>query len=303
MDASVPDRALLLSPLTSRLPLDRPFTPALARTAGVDRACLERMHREGTVRRLLRGVYLAATMQETPEVRAAALRLVVQRDAVVVDTTAAWVHGIDLLPARGAEVRPVEVVPALGSTRRPRGCARQLTAHDVRRLAGVRLTTPLRTALDLGRLLPDHLALGAMDALAASGAFTHVQLLAELPRLAGLRGVGQLRALAVQVDARAASLAESALRLRWHQARLPTAVPGLLVCANGRLVRLGLGVERRQYGAVLAGSVAAADLVALQGAGWRVVVLSEERVLHADPATWMRHLEREFHQHLLGQTG
>jgi hypothetical protein len=303
MDASLPDRALPLDPLTSRLPLDRPFTPARARAAGVDRAALERMHREGTVRRLLRGVYLAATTPETPEVRAAALTLVVHRDAVVVDRTAAWVHGVDLLPARSAEVRPVEVVQARGPQRSPRGCVRQLTAHDVRRVVGVRLTTPLRTALDLGRLLPDHLALGAMDALAASGAFTHVQLLAELPRLTGLRGVGQLRTLAVQVDARSASLAESSLRLRWHQARLPTAVPGLLVCASGRLVRLGLGVERRQYGAVLAGSVTAADLVALQGAGWRVVVLSEQQVLHADPVTWMRHLEREFHQHLLGQTG
>jgi hypothetical protein len=68
-------------------------------------------------------------------------------------------------------------------------------------------------------------------------------------------------------------------------------------------VRLSLGVERRQYGAVLAGSVSASDLVALQGAGWRVVVLSPDRVLSSDPDIWMRHLEREFHQHLLAQTG
>ena len=303
MNASTPDRALPLSPLTSRLPLDRPFSPALARAAGIDRASLERMHEDGTVRRLLRGVYLAAATQETPELRAAALRLVVHREAVVVDRTAAWVHGVDLFGVQGGQVRPVDVALPRRSRRGARGGVRQLSAHDVQGLGAVRVTTPLRTALDLGRLLPDHLGLGAMDALAASGAFTHVQLLAELPRLAGLRGVGQLRALAVQVDARAASLAESSLRLRWHQAQLPTAVPGLLVCAGGRLVRLGLGVERRQYGAVLAGSLAAADLVALQGAGWRVVVLSEERVLTSDPATWMRHLEREFHQHLLAQAG
>jgi hypothetical protein len=301
MAACVPDRTLPLSPLSSRLPLDRPFTPAQARAAGVDRASLERMQREGTVRRLLRGVYLDATLPETREVRTAALALVVHRDAVVVDRTAAWLHGVDL--AQGSiDLRPVEVVR--GRRRAgDRGGVRQLAAHDVRRVGGVRVTTPLRTALDLGRLLPDDLALGAMDALAAGGTFTHVQLLAELPRFAGLRGVGQLRALAVQVDARAASPAESGLRLRWHQAQLPTAVPGLLVAAGGRLVRLALGVERRQYGAVLAGCVGAADLVALQGAGWRVVVLDEDRVLHADPATWVRHLEREFHQHLLAQTG
>jgi hypothetical protein len=80
-------------------------------------------------------------------------------------------------------------------------------------------------------------------------------------------------------------------------------VPGILVCAGGRLVRLSLGVERRQFGAVLAGDVSAEDLVVLQGAGWRVVVLSKERVLHADPDLWMHHLECEFHQQLLAQTG
>ena len=303
MDQAVPLPTLILDPLPSRIPVDRPFTPAQARAAGVDRTSLERMHRDGTVRRLLRGVYLVATTQETAELRAAALRLVVRGDAVVVDRTAAWVYGVDLLSDDRSAVRPVEVVTVRPTSRGARGGVRQLTGRDVQRLAGLRLTTPLRTALDLGRLLTDHLGLGAMDALAASGAFTHVELLAEVSRLAGLRGVGQLRTLAAQVDARSACLAESALRLRWHQARLPTAVPGLLVGAGGRLVRLGLGVERRQYGAVLAGTVPAEDLVALQGGGWRVVVLSEEQVLHSDAQTWMRHLEREFHQHLLAQTG
>ena len=74
------------------------------------------------------------------------------------------------------------------------------------------------------------------------------------------------------------------------------------VAAGHRLVRLTLGVERRQFGAVLAHQVSADDLVALEGAGWRVVVLPEQRVLHSDPTTWVTHLEREFHQHLLTQT-
>jgi hypothetical protein len=54
---------------------------------------------------------------------------------------------------------------------------------------------------------------------------------------------------------------------------------------------------------VLAGQVSAADLVALEGVGWRVVVLSEERVLRSEAAAWVHHLEREFHQQLLAQTG
>ena len=74
------------------------------------------------------------------------------------------------------------------------------------------------------------------------------------------------------------------------------------VAAGDRLVRLTLGVERRQFGAVLAHQVSADDLVALEGAGWRVVVLTEERLLRTDPAVWVHHLEREFHQHLLAQS-
>ena len=297
------DLSLPLDPLQALLPLDRPFTWAMARAAGVERASLERMLREGAVRRLLRGAFVAAGAPDTVEVRAEAVALAIGREAVAVDRTAAWVHGVDLVDTGSVAVRPVEAVSPGRTARGALGSGRQLSGHDVERIGGLRLTTPLRTALDLGRLLPADLALGAMDRLLAQGSFTQVQLLAELPRLAGHRGVGQLRVLAAQVDARSAGLAESVLRLRWHEARLPTAVPGMSVCVAGRMVRLSLGVERRQFGAVLAGQVPAADLVALEAAGWRVVVLAEERVLRAEPDTWVHHLEREFHQQLLAQAG
>jgi hypothetical protein len=296
------DEPLPLDPLFALLPLDRAFTPAMARAVGVERASLDRMLHAGVVRRLLRGVYVASTAPDSPQVRAAAVALVVGREAIAVDRTAAWVHGVDLISDRAEGMPPVETLSAGRSARRTRVSGRQLTGHDVQRIGNLRLTSPLRTALDLGRLLPPDLALGAMDRLLATGSFTHVLLLAEVPRLAAQRGVGQLRTLAAQVDARSSCLAESTLRLRWHQANLPTAVPAMPACAGSRLVRLSLGVERRQFGAVLAHQVAAADLVALEGAGWRVVVLGEEQVLRGDPSLWTHHLEREFHQHLLAQT-
>lgn len=296
------DETLPLNPMHTLLPLDLPFTPAMARVGGVDRPALERMLREGTARRILRGVYATAGAPDSTELRAAAVALATGREAIAVDRTAAWVHGVDLTNLAAGEPRPVECLSPGRSARGGLGSGRQLSGHDVQRVGSLRLTTPLRTALDLGRLLPPDLALGAMDRLLAGGTFSHVELLGEVSRLAGHRGIGQLRTLAVQVDARSRVLAESVLRLRWHQARLPTAVPGMPVCAAGRMVRLGLGVERRQFGAVLSGQVSAGDLVALQGAGWRVVVLSEERVLRGDPAVWVHHLEREFHQHLLAQT-
>ncbi|MEO7352623.1 MAG: hypothetical protein ABIR34_05595 [Marmoricola sp.] len=296
------DETIPLHPLHALLPLDLPFTRVMARAVDLDRTALQRMLRDGTVRRLLRGAYAASTAPDTVAVRAAAVALVLGRDSIAVDRTAAWVHGVDVTGLPPGEPRPLEFLKPGRSARGALGSGRQLTGHDVDRIEGLRLTTPLRTALDLGRLLPPDLAIGTMDRLLAAGWFTHVQLLAEIPRLAGHRGVGQLRTLAVQLDARSTGLAESSLRLRWHQARLPTAIPGMPVCASGRLVRLSLGVEHRQFGAVLAGQVTADDLVALQGAGWWVVVLSEERVLRSDPEIWMKHLEREFHQHLLAQT-
>ena len=295
------DETLDLRPLASRLPLDRPFTPGTARAAGLERPALDRLHRAGLVRRVLRGVYAATGAPDTVVFRAAAVSLVVRRDTIVVDRTAAWIHGVDVRGSSPADA----LVPLdrVSRSRRDSAGTRQLTGRDVVLVEGVHVTTPLRTALDLGRLLPAGRALGAMDALLGIGSFTHTQLLAELPRMAGCPGVGQLRLLAPQVDARAAGLAESVLRLHWNEARLPTPVPGMPVAAGGRLVRLALGVDRRQFGAVLLGRVSADDLVALEGAGWRVVVLPEERVLAGDPVSWTKHLEREFHQQLLAQTG
>jgi hypothetical protein len=293
------DQTLPLPPLHALLPLDEPFTPAAARSAGIERPALDRMLRDGHVRRLLRGVYVAASASDTPRLRASAVGLVVGPRTVVVDRTAAWIHGVPLMLSD--PLAPLDVLTTGRSQRASLGGRRQLVARDLEQLGGVRLTSPLRTALDLGRALPAAQALGVMDALLRGGRFTHTELLAELPRLAGHRGIGQLRTLVAQADGRSSGLAESTLRLHWNGANLPTPVLGMPVAAGHRLVRLSLGVERRQFGAVLAHQVSAQDLVALEGAGWRVVVLAEERLLRTEPHIWVRHLEREFHQHLLAQ--
>ncbi len=288
--------------LTSPLPLDRPFTRAEAQAAGVDRAHLERLLRRGSVRRLLRGVYASRHAVDSPGLRAHAARLAVPRAGVVVDRTAAWVHGVpaELLAPPDGPV-PLDLAPR----GRP---GRHLLGRDVTWRDGLAVTTPLRTALDAGRRLPADRALAVMDQLVRVTGVGHAELLAELPRFTGTAGVGQLRALAAQVDDRARCPAESVLRLHWHAGRLPTAVPGLPVLAGTRVVRLALGVERRQFGAVLTPAepgcdVGAEDLRVLDLLGWRVVVLEQRRVLHDDPALWVRHLEREFHQHLLAQAG
>jgi hypothetical protein len=295
---AAPLAALPLAPISPRLPIGEPFTPALAARAGIGRAVLDRLHREGRVRRLLRGVYLDATVPLSVAVRARALALVVGDQQVVVGTTAAWLHGVDL-PRGSSDPLPVEV---RGRARPYADPPLRYAGHDLQTVAGVRCTTPLRTALDLGRRLPPDRALGALDGLLRLGSFSHTALMAELPRFGGLPGVAQLRELAALADARADGPAESALRLHWLHGRLPTPVPGLVV---PRPVghRLAVGLPAHRFGAVLAGRLDDAALAGLAHGGWRVVVLGPERVLRGDATSLARHLEREFHLHLLEQVG
>jgi hypothetical protein len=292
--------SLPLDPISPRLPIGEPFTPAMAARAGIGRAVLDRLHREGRVRRLLRGVYLDATVATSVATRAAALALLLGDRQVVVGVTAAWLHGVDLPRADPHAPPPLEVrgrTPERYDARPVR-----YAGHDLQVIDGVRCTTPLRTALDLGRRLAPDRALAALDGLLRLGEFPHSALMAGLPRFTGQQGVVQLRELAALADARADEPAESVLRLHWLHGRLPTPTPGLQVGRSGAgSVRLALGLEVHRFGAVLAGQLSDVELALLAAQGWRVVVLGAERVLRGDPAYLVGHLEREFHLHLLEQ--
>jgi hypothetical protein len=304
MDALDPDQphAQLPLDLTGRSLLDAPFTPAMARAAGITRGSLDRMLAEGRVRRLLRGVYAATTLADTVQVRAAAAGLVVPEGAVVVDRTAAWVHGVVVPLPAGDALPPVEALT--GSTRRRRlGGRRHLADRDVVTIAGVRVTSPLRTALDLGRFLAPALAQGVVDGFLRAGLCRHRELLTELPRFGRHGGIVQLRHVVALADARAADPAESALRFHWFSARLPTPVPGLVV--DGAGLRLALGLPVQRFGVVVLPDHRAEEqrLATAELLGWRVVLTSAERVLRADPELLVRYLEGEYHQQLLREVG
>lgn len=239
-----------------RLEAENPFTLADAIAVGISRDMLGRLTREGLVRRVTRGIYVDATVPDSLQLRAAALALVVPESAVVTDRTAAWLHGVDILsPGDHLLLPPVSIVQPVGGSRVRRGESagreRGLSAHDIETVNGVRVTTPLRTAVDLGRLLRRDAAIGALDVLLRHGTFDQEQLLDELGRFRGYRGIVQLRALAPLADGRAESPRESVLRLRWLDAGLPPPEPQVTVIDGwGRVIyRIDVGVKELRYGA------------------------------------------------------
>ncbi|WP_154402799.1 hypothetical protein [Nocardioides speluncae] len=236
------------------LPFDVPFTPQQAATEGVPRGVLRVLYERGLVRRLLQGVYGVAQLPDTIGTRCAALRLVVPDSAIVTDRTAAWLHGVDIQYRSAPYVPPpISVFSASGSRLRRPGVAsgiRGLRSRDVTRIDGLRVTTPLRTACDLGRLLWRFDALAALDGFLRLGV-DHDELLAEVERYKGYRGVRQLRAFAPLADGRAESPPESALRLHWYDAGLPRPEPQVWVYDDDGVAvfRVDLALEEVLFGA------------------------------------------------------
>lgn len=210
------------------LPFDRPFTSAEARALGASRHTLHLLVERGLVREVVRGVYVAAQVPDSIECRLSALRLVLPGGAVVTDRAAAWLHGVDALPRSAVHVAPdLQVFSRSASrVRRPgvHSGIRTLAPDDVLSLDGVQVTTPVRTALDLGRLLPRYDAIAALDAFRAWGVEIG-EMEARLDRFRGFRGIVQLRDLVPKSDPRAESAPESALRLHWLDAALPAPHP------------------------------------------------------------------------------
>ncbi|MCW2849629.1 MAG: hypothetical protein JWR90_3603 [Marmoricola sp.] len=221
------DRGAFLCPRCP-LPLDAPFTPAQAYTLGVSRRALQHMKQAGLIRRVIHGVYAASQAPDDTLVRASSLALVVPPTAVVTDRTAAWLHGVDILPRTAlTQAPPIDIVHVDDTrVRRPEvdGRRRGLIPSDITVIHGVRATTACRTALDLGRLLWRYDALAAIDGFLRIGV-PHDILVAEIGRFRGYRGVIQLRRLAPLGDPRSESVGESALRLHWHDAGLPEPEP------------------------------------------------------------------------------
>ena len=252
-----------------------------------------------------KGLYVAAVVPDCLELRTRALALVVPPTAVVTDETAAWLFGADTLPAGGhLDVPAVSMFQLAGNNRlRNELCSsgeRALTSGDIMVLNGVQVTTPIRTAWDLGRLKNRDRAMAALDALLRLAAFEKEDLMAGVERFRGQRGVVQLRELAPLADARAQSPAESVLRLRWLDGpNLPAPTPQVPVLdqRGNEVFHMDLGVPELKFAAEYDGeqwhssipdkAYDASRRVWSERQGWTIRVFFKENVFGANQNVWV----------------
>jgi len=245
------DELLPLTELDFSLPLPRtmPFTTAMARDCGVAPHRLSEMCKAGALRRPLRGVYVDASLPDSLELRAACLRLVMPADGVVVDRHAGWLLGAQMVlaPHESMEARPLSVFRPSGRGRVGHSVAsggeRALTDADVTEVAELRVTTPIRTAWDLGRVRWTDEAIAGLDAMFRLGAFSRDEFLGGIDRFRGHRWVTTLRAVGPLADGRSESPGESVLRLRCHENGLQMTPQVEVQRGDGRLARLDLANE------------------------------------------------------------
>lgn len=149
-------------------------------------------------------------------------------------------------------------------TRPPRGIVARnetLFEDEITYLGDLPVTTPARTAFDLGRFQRRWQALARMDALMRANPFSieDVKLIAK--RRPGARGIRQLRELLPLVDPGAMSPQESRLRLLFIDAGFPKPTTQIPVFdENGELVRiLDMGWKKFMVGAEYDGELHRTD--------------------------------------------
>jgi hypothetical protein len=209
---------------------------------GLGRGYRQRRRDEGVLLPVHRGVLRHAAVPPSWLGRVHAALLAAGSDAVASHRTAARLHGFAGVPGWRPEL-------TTWATDQPKHSGMTvhrttlLTPQDRCVVQGVASTTPARTLLDLGAVLPyQKVAYATEDAVIRKIA-SHEHLFSVLDRVGGRgrRGTATLRAIlrAGLPDEKVQSMLEHRLHQLIKELRLP--VPELqfeLVCADGRVVRL-----------------------------------------------------------------
>ena len=149
----------MVTPVASLAPMhDEPFLGSAAMASGR----LTRHRLRTSYRRLYRDVYLPAEVELTAAARARAAWLSLGDRVTLAGGSAAALHGTKWLDAES----PAEVI------RSDRNHQSGIVVHDYElradetmHIRGMQVTTPARTAFDIGRTRPAQLAIPMLDAL------------------------------------------------------------------------------------------------------------------------------------------
>jgi very-short-patch-repair endonuclease len=235
---------------------------------------------------LFRDVWVHHSVEDTREMRLAAVRLVLGRFAFVCGHTAAWLYGID---ARSRQSELVWVGCPTGSRLRARaGCVtREVTvkATDLDLLDGVLVTTPVRTAYDCARWLSPVEGLVVADALAHGGLLTAEALGAYRASHAHIRNVTRVDRVLAMLEPFAESPMETRVRHLLVDAGLPRPTAQHVIrdaaghfVARVDLAYVGIKLAIEYDGAWHFEQRRADDRRrdAIRALGWTVVVVSAE---------------------------
>ena len=287
---------------------DTPFTLAEATSRGIPRHRVYDAVRDGELRRVLRGVHVRRGLALDTLGRAHAAALVVSRHAVLCDRTAAWLHGVDARKYAGLDVEPpLECFVFRGhdpmSRAECRGGVRDLVREDWEWIGRVRVTTPLRTAVDLACLLSRREAIAAVDALMREHALTREDLHRLVRRYRRRRGVVQARQIVAVADPRSESAGESWTRLEMLDRGLPEPELQYWVKVDGvPTYRIDLAYPHARVAIEYDGAEhhSSADdrrrdarrRAHLRRLGWTIIVVTKHSFTDEAALTWTREVKR-----------
>jgi Protein of unknown function (DUF559) len=244
---------------------------------------------------LFRGVYVRRDCDVSLRDRAIGAWLATRRRGVVAGVAASALHGAPWVdPTVPIEMVGAKCTPQDGLIPR----TERVAYDEITHLAGLPVTTRVRTAFDLGRHLDRPDALARLDALMWNQSFSIEEVVALAEQYPRARGVRQLRELLPLVDGGAESPRESQIRLCLHDSGFPhpeTQIPVLVGSRPVAFLDLGWGdykvaveydgdhhrKDRGQYVKDIA------RLRMLEALGWIVIrVIAEER-----PDEWLARVE------------
>ncbi|MEH1097638.1 endonuclease domain-containing protein [Micromonospora sp. CPCC 205561] len=174
-------------------------------------------------RRLLPDVYvhLDGYREDDHRMWCDAVALTLPAGAAISGLSAAFLWGVDLLPRASPVFVTLPGAARRRSTERVSVDQRSLAAQEITRLAGLPVTTGVRTAFDLGRQLPRADALVAVDALLHRRVLKLAALGGYLDTHSGWPGTAQLREVLTLAEPLTESPMETRVRLVLHDAGLP----------------------------------------------------------------------------------